>query len=70
MAKFNVEIVTKSEKEDDCLRSITSKDIADALMDQHKISIDKRKIVLESPIKQMRRVQTGCKDIPGGYSKD
>ena len=44
--------------------SITSKDIADALMDQHKISIDKRKIVLESPIKQMGEYKLDVKIYP------
>lgn len=32
--------------------SITSKDIADALAQQHKVKVDKKKIVLSSPIKQ------------------
>lgn len=32
--------------------SITSKDIADALSEQHKIKVDKKKIDLEGPIKQ------------------
>lgn len=32
--------------------SITGKDIADALAQQHKIDIDKRKLVIENPIKQ------------------
>jgi len=31
--------------------SVTSKDIAEALLEQHKIEIDKRKIVLADPIK-------------------
>lgn len=31
--------------------SVTSKDIAEALEKQHKITVDKRKIVLDSPIK-------------------
>ena len=31
--------------------SVTSKDIAEALMEQHRIEIDKRKIVLDAPIK-------------------
>jgi len=31
--------------------SVTSKDIAEALMEQHSIEIDKRKIVLDAPIK-------------------
>ncbi|QXM06984.1 50S ribosomal protein L9 [Crassaminicella indica] len=33
--------------------SITSKDIAEGLMKQHKIKIDKRKIQLDSPIKTL-----------------
>lgn len=32
--------------------SITSKDIADALQEQHGIKVDKRKFALDSPIKQ------------------
>lgn len=32
--------------------SITSKDIADALQEQENIKVDKKKIVLDSPIKQ------------------
>lgn len=32
--------------------SITSKDIAQALADQHKIKVDRKKIDLDSPIKQ------------------
>lgn len=31
--------------------SVTTKDIAEALMEQHRIEIDKRKIVLDAPIK-------------------
>lgn len=31
--------------------SVTTKDIAEALAEQHKIEIDKRKIVLDAPIK-------------------
>lgn len=51
--KLNVEIITRSGEGGRLFGSITSKDIADALMDQHKIGIDKRKIILDSPIKQM-----------------
>lgn len=31
--------------------AVTTKDIAEALLDQHKIEVDKRKIVLDDPIK-------------------
>jgi large subunit ribosomal protein L9 len=33
--------------------SITAKDIADGLKEQHDIEVDKKKFVLEAPIKQM-----------------
>ena len=32
--------------------SVTTKDIAEALLEQHGVEIDRRKIVLENPIKQ------------------
>lgn len=48
---LSVKIVTKSGENGRLFGSITSKDIADALKEQHKVDIDKRKIVLESPIK-------------------
>lgn len=32
--------------------SVTGKDVADGLKDQHKIDIDKRKFVIDTPIKQ------------------
>jgi len=51
LAQLSVKIVTKSGEGGRLFGSITSKDVADALADQHKISIDKRKFVLENPIK-------------------
>jgi large subunit ribosomal protein L9 len=51
LAQLTVRIVTKSGEGGRLFGSITSKDIADALADQHKIAIDKRKFVLENPIK-------------------
>ncbi|MDR3295993.1 MAG: 50S ribosomal protein L9 [Clostridiales Family XIII bacterium] len=48
---LNVKIVTKSGENGRLFGSITSKDIADALKEQHRIEVDKRKLVLESPIK-------------------
>mgnify|MGYP000962531999 CR=1 FL=1 len=52
IGQLKVEIVTKSGEGGRLFGSISSKDIADALLEQHKINIDKRKIILESPIKQ------------------
>ena len=51
IAQLRVTLATKSGEGGRLFGSITSKDIADALADQHKISIDKRKFVLETPIK-------------------
>ena len=41
--------------------SVTNAEIADALMKQHKIDIDKRKIVLKDPIKNVGTYTVVCK---------
>ncbi|MDD4564420.1 MAG: 50S ribosomal protein L9 [Eubacteriales bacterium] len=64
ISALNVGIVTKSGEGGRLFGSITSKDIADALMQQHKINIDKRKIVLESPIKQIGEYELDIKIYP------
>lgn len=64
IGKLSVDIVTKSGEGGRLFGSITSKDIADALMEQHKITIDKRKIMLESPIKQMGKYELDAKIYP------
>ena len=48
-----VVIKTKSGEGGRLFGSITSKDIADALLKQHGIKVDKKKIQLSSPIKAM-----------------
>lgn len=53
MKNMKVEIVTKAGEGGKLFGSITTKDIADALKDQHGLSIDKRKIVLDQPIKEV-----------------
>lgn len=50
--KVSVEIKTKAGEGGRIFGSITSKDIADALKAQHNITVDKKKILLDSPIKQ------------------
>ncbi len=52
LATMGVEIKTKGGEGGRLFGSITSKDIADALKDQYKIDIDKKKIELGAPIKQ------------------
>lgn len=50
--KVGIEIKTKGGEGGRLFGSITSKDIAQALQEQHKIKVDKKKIELDSPIKQ------------------
>lgn len=49
---LKVVVKTKSGEGGRLFGSITSKDIADALKEQHGVDIDKRKFNLENPIKQ------------------
>jgi large subunit ribosomal protein L9 len=59
-----VTIVTKSGEGGKLFGSITTKDIADALAQQHKIEIDKRKFVLENPIKHTGDFELDIKIYP------
>ena len=53
LSELTVRIVTKSGEGGRLFGSITTKDIADALLEQHKMDIDKKKYVLDSPIKHV-----------------
>ena len=55
---LSVTIQTKAGEGGKIFGSITSKDIADALKEQHQLTVDKKKIQLDGPIKQ-----TGVLDI-------
>lgn len=57
--KVSVTIVSKGGEGGRLFGSVTSKDVADALMEQHKIKVDKKKIDLGGPIKQ-----TGDFEVP------
>jgi large subunit ribosomal protein L9 len=57
MNRLTVEVFSKSGENGRLFGSITSKDIADAIKSQHKIDIDKRKIVMETPIKNVGETQ-------------
>lgn len=61
---LTVEIVTKSGEGGRLFGSITSKDIADALKEQHKIDIDKKKFQMDGPIKQTGETQVDIKLYP------
>lgn len=64
IGQSKVTIVTKSGEGGRLFGSITSKDIADALTEQHKITIDKRKVVLENPIKHTGDFELDVKIYP------
>ena len=51
IGSLNVNIKTKSGEGGKLFGSITSKDIAEALKQQHKIDIDKKKFLMPNPIK-------------------
>ena len=53
MKNMHVVIQTKAGDGGKLFGSITTKDISDALKEQYKLSIDKRKIVLDQPIKEV-----------------
>ncbi len=58
---LSVEIKTKAGEGGKIFGSITSKDIADALKAQHNITVDKKKIQLDSPIKQTGEITVEIK---------
>jgi len=51
LSELTVNIVTKSGEGGRLFGSITSKDVADALKEQHNLDIDKKKFAMDSPIK-------------------
>lgn len=61
IAALSVEIKTKAGEGGKIFGSITSKDIADALKAQHNITVDKKKIQLDSPIKQTGEITVEIK---------
>ena len=69
IADLKVVIKTKSGEGGKLFGSITSKDIADALAQQHKITIDKRKFVLDAPIKHTGDFELEIKIYPEVVAK-
>jgi large subunit ribosomal protein L9 len=53
-----IEITAKAGEGGKLFGSVTSKDLAEALEKQHKIKIDRRKIVLPEPIREL-----GIRDV-------
>jgi large subunit ribosomal protein L9 len=67
--EMQVTILTKAGDGGKLFGAITSKDIADALSNQHKIEIDKKKFVLESPIKHIGEYTIDIKLYQGVVGK-
>ena len=61
LAGITVNFASKSGEGGRLFGSVTSKDIADALLEQHGIDIDKKKIVMENPIKQVGETEVAVK---------
>ncbi len=59
LAEIEVKVVHKAGTGTRLYGSVTTQDIADALLKQHKVDIDKRKIHIDEPIKS-----TGNFDVP------
>ena len=65
----SVNIKTKAGEGGRIFGSITSKEIADALADQHKLTVDKKKIQLDNPIKQTGELTVDIKLYPEVMAK-
>lgn len=61
IGELSVTINTKGGEGGRLFGSITSKDISDALQRQHSINVDKKKFVLDNPIKQAGQVTVDIK---------
>ena len=64
LADLTVKIETKAGDNGKLFGSITSTDIADACKEQAGIEIDKKKIVLDAPVKQAGNVEVQVKLYP------
>ena len=64
MKEISVTIKTKAGDGGKIFGSITSKDIADALKEQHKMTVDKKKIQLANPIKMTGELDVAIKLYP------
>ena len=65
----SVTIKTKAGEGGRIFCSITSKDIADALADQKKLAVDKKKIQLDNPIKQTGEMTVDIRLYPEVMAK-
>lgn len=61
---LTVELKSKAGEGGRLFGSLSTKDVADALKKQHKISIDKRKFVMDGPIKELGTKEIDVKVYP------
>ncbi len=64
LSELTLVIKAKSGENGKLFGSVTNKEIADELKKQHKISVDRKKIVLNEPIKQLCEVELEVKVYP------
>lgn len=64
LSKVQVTIKSKAGENGKLFGSITGKDIADAIKTQHKIEVDKKKVVLHDAIKALGTYQVEIKVYP------
>ncbi len=69
ISAVSVTIKTKAGEGGRIFGSITSKDISEALMEQHKLAVDKKKIQLDNPVKQTGELSVDVKLYPEVTSK-
>lgn len=69
LSKLTVIIESKAGDNGKLFGSITTKDISDALKKQHKIKIDRRKIVLNNNIKTLGDTEVDAKIYPNVTAK-
>jgi len=64
LGKLEINFKTKAGENGKLFGSITSKDVADAIKAQHKIEVDKKKVVLHDAIKALGAYQVEIKVYP------
>ncbi len=64
LAGLTVEVAARGGENGRLFGSVTTKDIAEALQEQHGIRIDKKKIVMNDPIREAGAAEVICKLYP------
>lgn len=64
LSRLSVEIKVKAGEQGKLFGSVTSKDISDMLKKQHKLNVDRRKIIIAEPIKSLGNYEVNIKLAP------